>query len=160
MNEITYFCLPNLLPLLKQTARFMHTTFEFFEEVLANRWVTTGMTWMPGMLGFVPTCGLGLGAEGGGGVKRLISVFLLKHAHDLSLKNYFFSLHSHRFCEFLQRRLELTYRIKAASSVHLQSFNKGAQCPKIETLLGCQSGKFGPQKDDESGKFAGKCGIN
>ena len=39
MNEITYFCLPNLLPQLKQTARFMHTTFEFFEEVLANRCV-------------------------------------------------------------------------------------------------------------------------
>ncbi|KAF0292861.1 Transcription initiation factor TFIID subunit 2 [Amphibalanus amphitrite] len=37
MNEITYFCLPNLLPQLKHTAKFMHATFEFFEEVLANR---------------------------------------------------------------------------------------------------------------------------
>ena len=32
----------------------------------------------------------------------------------------------------------------------------GAQCPKITILLGCQSGKFGPQEDDESGK----CGMN
>ena len=42
MNEITYFCLPNLLPQLKQTAKFMPTTFEFFEEVLANRYEKRG----------------------------------------------------------------------------------------------------------------------
>ena len=34
------------------------------------------------------------------------------------------------------------------------------QCSKIAILLGCQSGKFGPQKDGVSGKFGGKCGMN
>ena len=34
------------------------------------------------------------------------------------------------------------------------------QCPKIAILLGCLSGKFGPQKGYESGKFGGKYGMN
>ena len=34
------------------------------------------------------------------------------------------------------------------------------QCPKIEIVLGCRSGKFGPQKDCESGTFGGKYVIN
>ena len=33
------------------------------------------------------------------------------------------------------------------------------QCPKIAIVLGCQSGKFGPQKDGENGKFGEKCGM-
>ena len=38
MHEVTHFCLPNLLPLLKNTVRYMHEAFEFFEEVLASRY--------------------------------------------------------------------------------------------------------------------------
>ena len=34
------------------------------------------------------------------------------------------------------------------------------QCPKVAILFGCRSGKFGPQKDGDSGKFRGKCGMN
>ena len=34
--------------------------------------------------------------------------------------------------------------------------SRSEQCPKITILLGCQSGKLGPQEDDESGK----CGMN
>lgn len=37
MNEVTHFCLPHLLPLLKNTAKYTHVAFEFFEEVLDNR---------------------------------------------------------------------------------------------------------------------------
>lgn len=37
MHEVTHFCLPNLLPLLKNTVRYMHEAFAFFEEVLASR---------------------------------------------------------------------------------------------------------------------------
>jgi len=37
MNEVTHFCLPHLLPLLKATARWTHETFEFLEVTLANR---------------------------------------------------------------------------------------------------------------------------
>lgn len=37
MHEVTHFCLPNLLPLLKNTVRYVHEAFEFFEEVLASR---------------------------------------------------------------------------------------------------------------------------
>lgn len=38
MHEVTHFCLPNLLPLLKVTTRYMHETFEFYEETLSNRY--------------------------------------------------------------------------------------------------------------------------
>lgn len=41
MHEVTHFCLPNLLPLLKNTVRYMHEAFEFFEEVLASRFPFT-----------------------------------------------------------------------------------------------------------------------
>lgn len=41
MHEVTHFCLPNLLPLLKNTVRYMHEAFEFFEEVLASRYPFT-----------------------------------------------------------------------------------------------------------------------
>ncbi len=37
MHEVTHFCLPHLLPLLKATARWLHEAFEFFEMTLANR---------------------------------------------------------------------------------------------------------------------------
>ncbi|XP_017782255.1 PREDICTED: transcription initiation factor TFIID subunit 2 [Nicrophorus vespilloides] len=38
MHEVTHFCLPQLLPLLKTTTTFMHEAFEFYEETLANRY--------------------------------------------------------------------------------------------------------------------------
>ncbi|XP_067013693.2 transcription initiation factor TFIID subunit 2 [Anabrus simplex] len=38
MHEVTHFCLPNLMSLLKVSARFMHEAFEFYEETLANRY--------------------------------------------------------------------------------------------------------------------------
>ncbi|CAH2011714.1 unnamed protein product [Acanthoscelides obtectus] len=38
MHEVTHFCLPNLLPLLKVTTRYMHEAFEFYEETLSNRY--------------------------------------------------------------------------------------------------------------------------
>nr|XP_018909078.1 PREDICTED: transcription initiation factor TFIID subunit 2 isoform X1 [Bemisia tabaci] len=38
MHEVTHFCLPQLLPLLKVSARYMHEAFEFYEETLANRY--------------------------------------------------------------------------------------------------------------------------
>lgn len=38
MHEVTHFCLPQLLPLLKVTSRFMHEAFEFYEETLSNRY--------------------------------------------------------------------------------------------------------------------------
>lgn len=38
MHEVTHFCLPHLLPLLKNTVRYMHEAFAFFEEVLASRY--------------------------------------------------------------------------------------------------------------------------
>ncbi len=31
MHEVTHFCLPHLLPMLKATARWLHEAFEFFE---------------------------------------------------------------------------------------------------------------------------------
>ena len=34
------------------------------------------------------------------------------------------------------------------------------QCHKITILLGCRIENFGPQKDNESRKFGGKCGMN
>ena len=38
MHEVTHFCLPHLLPLLKETCAFMHETFEFYEELLSFRY--------------------------------------------------------------------------------------------------------------------------
>jgi len=38
MHEVTHFCLPNLLPLLKNTVRYLHEAFEFFEETLSTRY--------------------------------------------------------------------------------------------------------------------------
>ena len=38
MHEVTHFCLPHLLPVLKSTARWVHEAFEFFEIVLATRY--------------------------------------------------------------------------------------------------------------------------
>lgn len=38
MHEVTHFCLPNLLPLLKVTTRYVHEMFEFYEETLSNRY--------------------------------------------------------------------------------------------------------------------------
>lgn len=38
MHEVTHFCLPGLMPLLKVTTRYMHETFEFYEETLSNRY--------------------------------------------------------------------------------------------------------------------------
>jgi hypothetical protein len=41
MHEVTHFCLPQLMPLLKVSARYMHEAFEFYEETLANRYPYT-----------------------------------------------------------------------------------------------------------------------
>jgi len=38
MHEVTHFCLPHLLPLLKDTVAFLHETFEFYEELLSFRY--------------------------------------------------------------------------------------------------------------------------
>lgn len=38
MHEVTYFCLPHLLPLLKDTCAFLHEAFEFYEELLSTRY--------------------------------------------------------------------------------------------------------------------------
>ncbi|TDG50376.1 hypothetical protein AWZ03_003281 [Drosophila navojoa] len=38
MHEVTHFCLPGLLPLLKNTVRYLHEAFEFFEETLSTRY--------------------------------------------------------------------------------------------------------------------------
>ena len=38
MHEVTHFCLPHLLPVLKSTARWVHEAFEFFEIILATRY--------------------------------------------------------------------------------------------------------------------------
>ena len=38
MNEVTHFCLPHLLPLLKDTCSFLHEVFEFYEELLSTRY--------------------------------------------------------------------------------------------------------------------------
>ena len=38
MHEVTHFCLPQLLPLLKETCAFLHETFEFYEELLSFRY--------------------------------------------------------------------------------------------------------------------------
>ncbi|XP_035219613.1 transcription initiation factor TFIID subunit 2-like [Stegodyphus dumicola] len=38
MHEVTHFCLPRLLPLLKHTTNFLHEAFEFYEELLSSRY--------------------------------------------------------------------------------------------------------------------------
>ncbi len=38
MHEVTHFCLPHLLPVLKATAKWLHECFEFFETTLATRY--------------------------------------------------------------------------------------------------------------------------
>uniref|UniRef100_A0A4W3I5N5 Transcription initiation factor TFIID subunit 2 n=1 Tax=Callorhinchus milii TaxID=7868 RepID=A0A4W3I5N5_CALMI len=38
MHEVTHFCLPQLLPLLKHTTSFLHEIFEFYEEILTCRY--------------------------------------------------------------------------------------------------------------------------
>lgn len=38
MNEVTHYCLPHLLPLLKDTCSFLHEAFEFYEELLSTRY--------------------------------------------------------------------------------------------------------------------------
>jgi transcription initiation factor TFIID subunit 2 len=37
MQEVTHFCLPGLLPILKNTVQFVHEVFGFFEELLSTR---------------------------------------------------------------------------------------------------------------------------
>ncbi|TRY83311.1 hypothetical protein DNTS_006037 [Danionella cerebrum] len=38
MHEVTHFCLPQLLPLLKHTMSYLHEVFEFYEEILTCRY--------------------------------------------------------------------------------------------------------------------------
>ncbi|XP_045473237.1 transcription initiation factor TFIID subunit 2 [Harmonia axyridis] len=38
MHEVTHFCLPHLMPLLKVTSRYVHEAFEFYEETMSNRY--------------------------------------------------------------------------------------------------------------------------
>ncbi|GIY89954.1 transcription initiation factor TFIID subunit 2 [Caerostris extrusa] len=38
MHEVTHFCLPRLLPLLKHSTSFLHEAFEFYEELLSSRY--------------------------------------------------------------------------------------------------------------------------
>uniref|UniRef100_A0AAA9T4Y9 Transcription initiation factor TFIID subunit 2 n=1 Tax=Bos taurus TaxID=9913 RepID=A0AAA9T4Y9_BOVIN len=38
MHEVTHFCLPQLLPLLKHTTSYLHEVFEFYEEILTCRY--------------------------------------------------------------------------------------------------------------------------
>lgn len=38
MHEVAHFCLPQLLPLLKNTVGSLHKSFEFFEELLSSRY--------------------------------------------------------------------------------------------------------------------------
>lgn len=41
MHEVTHFCLPHLLPLLKETCSFIHEAFEFYEEMMSTRYPYT-----------------------------------------------------------------------------------------------------------------------
>merc|ERR1719230_2432461 len=57
MHEVTHFCLPHLLPVLKSTVRQLYEVFEYFETILAtqflgcfistekwsDRWIKTGI---------------------------------------------------------------------------------------------------------------------
>ena len=36
--QVTHFCLPQLLPLLKHSMSFLHEIFEFYEEILTCRY--------------------------------------------------------------------------------------------------------------------------
>lgn len=36
--QVTHFCLPQLLPLLKHTTSYLHEVFEFYEEILTCRY--------------------------------------------------------------------------------------------------------------------------
>ncbi|XP_068202285.1 transcription initiation factor TFIID subunit 2 isoform X2 [Palaemon carinicauda] len=38
MNEITHFCLPQLLPVMKASSKYLHEAFEFYEELLSTRY--------------------------------------------------------------------------------------------------------------------------
>uniref|UniRef100_A0A8K9WW65 Transcription initiation factor TFIID subunit 2 n=1 Tax=Oncorhynchus mykiss TaxID=8022 RepID=A0A8K9WW65_ONCMY len=38
MHEVTHFCLPQLLPLLKHSMSYLHEIFEFYEEILTCRY--------------------------------------------------------------------------------------------------------------------------
>jgi hypothetical protein len=38
MKELTHFCLSMLMPFLRSTARYVHETFEFYEELLGIRY--------------------------------------------------------------------------------------------------------------------------
>lgn len=38
MHEVAHFCLPQLLPSLKVSAKYVHEAFEFYEETLSNRY--------------------------------------------------------------------------------------------------------------------------
>ncbi|KAK3592160.1 hypothetical protein CHS0354_019451 [Potamilus streckersoni] len=38
MHEVTHFCLPHLMPILKHTTGFLHEVFEFYEEVMSSRY--------------------------------------------------------------------------------------------------------------------------
>lgn len=38
MHEVTHFCLPQLMPLLKNSVRYLHEAFEFYEETLSTRY--------------------------------------------------------------------------------------------------------------------------
>ncbi|XP_049545880.1 transcription initiation factor TFIID subunit 2 isoform X1 [Anopheles darlingi] len=38
MHEVTHFCLPHLLPLMRNTVRYLHEAFEFYEEALSTRY--------------------------------------------------------------------------------------------------------------------------
>ncbi|KAJ1521858.1 hypothetical protein ONE63_002203 [Megalurothrips usitatus] len=41
MHEVTHFCLPQLLPLLKVSAKYMHEALEYYEETLSTRYPYT-----------------------------------------------------------------------------------------------------------------------
>ncbi|XP_077291969.1 TATA-box binding protein associated factor 2 isoform X2 [Arctopsyche grandis] len=38
MNEVTHYCLPQLMPNLKNSVRYLHEAFEFYEETLSTRY--------------------------------------------------------------------------------------------------------------------------
>ncbi|GFR89331.1 transcription initiation factor TFIID subunit 2, partial [Elysia marginata] len=38
MHEVTHFCLPGLMPVLKHTTSYIHQAFEFYEELMSSRY--------------------------------------------------------------------------------------------------------------------------
>ncbi|XP_064625594.1 transcription initiation factor TFIID subunit 2-like [Lineus longissimus] len=38
MHEVTHFCLPHLMPILRHSTSFLHEAFEFYEELLSMRY--------------------------------------------------------------------------------------------------------------------------